>query len=811
MSDISNISNNNNTQHSPLALKMQAWQGDCELFAREVFAFRPTAQQSMIFKSVSKCNSKVIVKSGHGCGKELCNSLIVNSLQNKMRWGDVKVGDKLFGLNGLPTKVLAVYPQGYKDIYKIILDDKTYTFAGKEHLWSVEDRDIRRNHKTGYKTLSTAQIMKIGVKRMNGVAMSNQFRLPQNSPVDYANPMPQPINSYVFGVWLGDGDTVGRLTITSNDVLQRFRDLDINYSIRVDRHCFSVNPFIVDKLGMLDLKGCHSYEKYIPDVYKYSSIDDRWELLRGLLDANGTVSKNGSITYCSTSRQLIDDVVWVVRSLGLKCIIQDAIKHPYYSKDGVKIYCRDAYNVTIGADNTNKLFYIKKKQDRVKKKELRYLTRWIESIEYAGQEECTCVTVDAEDSLYLINDFIPTHNTAVASIIGIWHTVCFADARTAVTAPSSSQLKDAFMTELRKWVDKSVPFIKDAINILSMRLELKDSNNFLSARTADDRKPDALQGFHADNMMFIIDECFGVSNAVYEVAMGSLTSQNSRCLLIGNPTDPSGFPAKCCESERWESITLSCLDSKLVSREYIEDMGQEYGVDSDVYKVRVLGEFPSAASDQFISNQIVDIAQSRKIHLSQYDFAPIVIGVDVSYFGDDRSVIFLRQGLTSTLLYQGYNIDTQTLAGLVAQYEIDKRAEVVFVDMIGVGAGVIDRLKRIGRNPIGVNFNGTAIKTIYKNKRAECWGDMKDWLIEGGSIPINDDLKKDLISPHYFYNPLGKIQLERKEDMKKRRIRSPDLADALALTFAMPVHKREGVQIYSNEPDRVQTDYDLFK
>lgn len=402
--------------------------------------------------------------------------------------------------------------------------------------------------------------------------------------------------------------------------------------------------------------------------------------------------------------------------------------------------------------------------------------------------------------------------TTVASWSIIWHVLLHQDSKTPVTSPTAAQLKDVLMAEISKWLSVSPKWIQDNLILTSGRLEVKgsESTQFMSARTADPTRPDSLQGFHAKNLMFIVDECFGVAESIFETARAGLTGQNSRVLLIGNPTNSTGFAAKCFDMEGWKGFTLSCLDSPLVEQSYIKELTNEYGIDSDLYKIHVLGNFPSAASNQFISNALVDRALGKKIHPSSYDFAPKCIGVDVSYFGDDRSVIFLRQGLSSTLLWQGYNIDTMRLAGLVAQYEDEYKADATFIDITGVGAGVVDRLRQLGRSPVGIQFGSAPIKITYKNKRAECWGEMKEWLEAGGVLPNINDLKKDLVGLQYYFDIAGKIQLERKEDMKKRGVRSPDLADALALTFASPVHKVEGVKAYSNEPDRCETEYALF-
>ena len=156
-------------------------------------------------------------------------------------------------------------------------------------------------------------------------------------------------------------------------------------------------------------------------------------------------------------------------------------------------------------------------------------------------------------------------------------------------------------------------------------------------------------------------------------------------------------------------------------------------------------------------------------------------------------MVFLRQGLYSECLWTGREVETATLAGVVARFEDERKADAVFVDSTGVGFGVASNLRQMGRSPISVDFASAPIHPAYLNKRAECWGLLRDWLKEGGWLPKDDRLRDDLCAPEYGYTLAGKIQLERKEKMRARGLASPDLADALALTFAAPVVKQEYV------------------
>jgi hypothetical protein len=409
--------------------------------------------------------------------------------------------------------------------------------------------------------------------------------------------------------------------------------------------------------------------------------------------------------------------------------------------------------------------------------------------------------------------------TGIEAWIGIWHTFLFQNSKTAATAPSSTQLKDVLMAEVAKWVENAHPWVKRQLKVTGMRMEVvgHEQTQFLTARTARADKPDALQGLHADSLLFLIDEAFGVADPVYEVAKGALSTPGARSLLCGNPTATSGYAFNAFHRNKhlFNTFTLSCLNSPLVSKEFVEEMRGEYGEDSDVYKVRVLGEFPSAAINQLIPRERAEKAANTVHGRNSYHYAPKIIGVDVAWEGDDRSAVYFRQGLASKKLGSWYKIDNMTLAGLINQWWSEYDADAVFID-VGWGTGVIDYLRSLCRKPIPVNFGGSSTSAEYHNKRTQMWGDLNKWLIEGGSIDKDEDLIDDLIGPMYSFLPNGKKVLERKKDMKKRGLKSPDLADALVLTFAETVRaKSETERVVSavmGGPAQMlcKTEYDIF-
>lgn len=239
----------------------------------------------------------------------------------------------------------------------------------------------------------------------------------------------------------------------------------------------------------------------------------------------------------------------------------------------------------------------------------------------------------------------------------------------------------------------------------------------------------------------------------------------------------------------------------------------DYGIGSDFVKVRVLGEFPSASSLQFIARDLVNDAQVREV--SQERHEAFVVGVDPARFGDDSSVIWTRCGRDARtwapIRLKG--VDTMTLAARVVEHVNTLRVAgnrvIVNVDGGGVGGGVIDRLRSIGFDVNEVQFGGRAMDPRkWANRRAEIWGLMREWLA-GGAIPRDELLATDLTGVEYGYNAADAILLEKKESMKARGLASPDAADALAITFAVPVPVGE-----LDEPqgsDNRAKDYDPYE
>lgn len=405
-------------------------------------------------------------------------------------------------------------------------------------------------------------------------------------------------------------------------------------------------------------------------------------------------------------------------------------------------------------------------------------------------------------------------STSLAWLI-LWFVSCFPDCKVPCTAPTAHQLKDVLWAETHKWVGKMHEWWRNQLVLGQETIAVKDAekSQFAVARTARPENPDALQGMHATHLLFVVDEASGVHERVYEVAEGALSTKGARVVLAGNPTQTTGYFHRSHHADRahWTRLHFSCLDSPLVDSVYPEKMEAKYGADSDIYKVRVLGDFPAASVAQLIPVDLAQAAYDRKLHISEYSFAPKIFGLDIARYGDDSSALYMRQGLAVFKLGEWRNMDTMTLADQVAGLEDQHKPDAIFADVGAMGAGVIDRLRQLGREVVEVGFGNKPGDPRYTNKRSEMWGNVKSWLESGGSIYGLEDLRDDLVGPEYYFDPSGRMGLEKKEDMKKRGLASPDHGDALALTFAANVSTvdRETQRLMS-QPAVADSAYDIW-
>lgn len=365
-----------------------------------------------------------------------------------------------------------------------------------------------------------------------------------------------------------------------------------------------------------------------------------------------------------------------------------------------------------------------------------------------------------------------------------------------VTAPSSSQMRDGLIPEINKWMRKLPRFLKKNLNVISDRIERNPDpkNHFISFRTARAETPEALAGIHADHVLVLVDEASGVPEPVYEAAQGTMSTQGAIIILIGNPTRTGGFFHKTQTklANRWFVRRIRCQDSTRVSPTFIQSIIETYGENSNQYRIRVLGEFPEGEDDTVIPRILIESAVGRDVAPSRGDVK--VWGLDPGRGGDPSGFVE-RCGTRVTDLVEWNDADTMRVVGRVKErwdkLPNSERPEHIFIDCIGLGAGVADRLRELGLPVYDVNVSeAPSMKERYQNLRAELWYNGREFLeARNCSLPadhrLTEKLVNELATPIATFSSNGKSGVEPKAMMKQRGFASPNLADAFLLTFAL--------------------------
>jgi hypothetical protein len=385
--------------------------------------------------------------------------------------------------------------------------------------------------------------------------------------------------------------------------------------------------------------------------------------------------------------------------------------------------------------------------------------------------------------------------SAEMGMLSNWAMSCWDDARIVTTANTEGQLRTKTAPEIGKWFRSSLT--SNWFDVQAMSIKSRDPEHSETWRQDfipwSEHNTEAFAGLHNKGkiILLLFDEASKIHDKVWEVAEGALTDEDTVIIWVvfGNPTRNTGRFRECFRRFRHRWVNRQ-IDSRTVpgtNKAYLQQLVDDNGEDSDIVKIRVRGMFPSMSAKQFISEADVDAAFGKHLRDEQYKFAPVILGVDPAWSGDDELVIVKRQGLYSeVLLTMAKNDNDVHVANIICRLQDEHKAVAVFVDG-GYGTGIISAGATMGRSWQIVWFGGGAIDKGCKNKRAEMWRDMRDWLKAGGSIPKDNVLRDDLTGIETLPNLQGIIQLEPKEALKERGMPSPNRADALALTFAFPV------------------------
>lgn len=376
--------------------------------------------------------------------------------------------------------------------------------------------------------------------------------------------------------------------------------------------------------------------------------------------------------------------------------------------------------------------------------------------------------------------------TALTSWLIHWFMATRPNPQVVVTANTKNQLDSKTWRELAKWNQKAIN--GGWFSHSATRFALRESPDtwFASAIPWTENNSEAFAGTHEDHVLNVFDEASSIPDVIWDVVEGSMTTPGAKWAAFGNPTRNTGRFRECWGRfrHRWHTMQVDSRTAQQADKAQIQAWIDDYGIDSDFVKVRVLGEFPSQSANQFISGADVDACRA---YVAQgFEAAPKILAADIARFGDDQSVIAMRQGRKVFSLVPWRGLDLMASADRIAQSIDEFEPDAVVIDETGIGSGVVDRLRQLNYKVFGFN-GGESPKDAdtYRNRRAEVWGLMREALRQRIELPDDRELGQDLIGPEYHFTPAQQLLLERKEDMKKRGLASPDRGDAVAMTWAV--------------------------
>lgn len=399
----------------------------------------------------------------------------------------------------------------------------------------------------------------------------------------------------------------------------------------------------------------------------------------------------------------------------------------------------------------------------------------------------------------------------------------------AVTSITADNLKDNLWSELSKWRERS-PYLMGGFEYTKTRIFSKSHPEtwFLSARSFAkssnaDEQGRTLSGLHSGYVLYLIDESGDIPVAVLKSAEQGLSNcKFGRILQAGNPTSLTGmlYLAATKQRELWDVIRITGdpddpMRSERIDKDWARQQIKEYGRDNPWVMSYILGEFPPSSINTLLGPDEVMRAMERTHKEDMYIHSQKRLGVDVARFGSDSTCLFPRQGLASWKPVIMRGATTTEIAARIAAAKLKWGQETEFIDGTGgYGGGVIDNLRVAGYSPIEVNASSRATDPRYYNKRAECWFAMAEWVKGHGCLPNLPELVKELTEPTYSFKS-GKLIIEPKEQVKKRLGFSPDIADALSQTFAMPdmpssLHNTLASGTLLNNSGKMKMDYDPF-
>lgn len=847
------------------------WQEVCQRYRYDITRFAVEAldmtiqagqavtwQQELLFKSIVVPGSRTSVASGHGCFG--IDTPIMLSTGKVKKVQDIQVGDKLMGDDGNSVRNVLELKRGQENLYRFNYSDGSSHVFNESHILCLVATNSKGRRKTGDKiTVTVREWLEWGEdkKRCHAVYRSKVESYERGHTS-------LPINPYILGTWLGDGQSNGP-TITSMDseIIKSWRDYAPLIGCKFTKHKFNENSkaqnYGIAKLSASNKHINHFYHalkelnliknKHIPDCYLYADIDSRRELLAGLIDTDGSLDGCG-YDFTQKDENLSYQVYRLARSIGCHATIKKVKK-----KCGNNGVVGDYFRVTIGRNIDAIPVRVERKKRPNRPHQRRNLNFGIKSVEPLGLGDYYGFVLDG-NSQFLGGDFTVLHNTGKsrsAGIIALWHLLFYPESVMLFTAPQIGQLRTVVWKEIniclqRLRNNKALGWLADYVVVLAEKIYIKGFKDtwFVFAKTAPKHQPTNIAGQHGDHYMVWADEACGIDDAVMEVAIGALTHENNRAVLTSQPAKNTGFfydthhKLSHHNGGKWTALEFNGEMSPIVSKEKLIEALYQYGSrNSPGYLIRIRGKFPELKGEYLLTRTDYENMKQQPCVIEEGDKWGIIVTVDVGGdVGRDSSVISVMQVvdkmvksrierhvhlLDIPLFSNRANINT--LKAKINDVMSDYPGATLVIDPLGAGMGLTQSLKADGVYFDEVHwgspcFNNT-LKRYYMNKRSHAYVAMAK-AVEKGYFSVSDKVKKmyqvmtnleeQMTRLPYYFDEKARWCMMTKKDMLKKGIKSPDIADTIAFGFMenisyAPVESYEDLSLGSTESDEL----DLLK
>jgi hypothetical protein len=804
-----------------LLLKHNDWNTFVKTITKDWFepyqdGLHMTWQQALILYGVDKglkgeCSNRLSVVSGHGCHAKGTKILMSNGHTKDVE--DIKIGDKLMGDDSTPRNVLSL-ARGREQMYRIKYFDDSFYDVNENHILSLVASQSHVSQKMGDITNVVLRdyLQWSERKRRTNIGYKRAINL---------SPVLQKIDPYLLGLWVGDGNSSGGVITNPDKEICNFLELLGAKNVsKVKCPQWRIYGFSekLREIGVLN-------NKHIPNEYLYGSITQRLELLAGLLDTDGYLDKNGTTFEIMQKKEnLARSIQFLARSVGchatLKAVKKTCTNAPGGPKTGTY------WRVNISRNIWNIPTRISRKRAKKPLNPQRENLHYGFKVEKLKVDNYYGFELDG-NNLFLLGDFTVTHNTGkscTSSWLILWFLFTHYESQVACTSPGQQQLYDVLWKEIKRMpLGFGNNFIWE-----SSHIRMKDAPEvwFARAKTASKENTEALAGVHADWVMIIVDEASGVEEPIFETMEGALTSGNVVVFLVGNGTRSNGYfyDTHHKDQNRWQNYQFSSLDSPRVDAKYVQGIVDKYGSDSTQYAIRVCGNFPEEGLTD--DKGYVQLFSEKDLHFVPYDhlWIPVgraICGLDTSGEGQDSTQWAIRDRQRAAIVASEQKSTSAGMANktvtLCDKFNVDPIDTVI--DAFGVGHSVAQEIAlitsgntkkfawRVSPVNVGDQCDDEYDKELYVNKRAEAFHKMMLWARAGGEFMESPRLKDELFSIRYKRTLSGRIQIMDKQSMSKLGYSSPNMADALSLTFL----RKDGIKINDSvQNTMVNTDFDAF-